>query len=115
MGSRSAVAALCACACLAATFFAGSLLVSGELARLARGFREVVRVLDTSVGAVGLLGAIARTTFILDGGLGGGTGVFVRFDALVAVAPVCDLVVIVLIMVSAMCGKLQDVLELARK
>jgi hypothetical protein len=115
-GSRSAVAAFSAraCACLAVTFFAGS-LGSGELARLARGFRTVVRVFGISATAVGLLGAFARTAFILGGGLGGGTGVFARLDALVAVAPIFDLVAILLRRSLLSGGKLQDKLELTRK
>lgn len=105
-GSHSAVSAFSArvCACLEVTFFAGS-LESGELARLARGFRAAVRDFDTSVDAVGLLGAFARTAaFILGGGLGGGTGVFVRVDALVVV-PVFDLVAILQSIVSAKCWR----------
>lgn len=101
-GSRSAVSAFSArvCACLEVTFFAGS-LESGELARLARGFRAAVRDFDTSVDAV----AFARTAvFILGGGLGGGTGVFVRVDALVVV-PVFDLVAILQSIVSAKCWR----------
>jgi len=95
----------CACACLAVAFSAG--LVSGEFARLARGFREVVRVFDTSIGTVDLLGAFVRIAFILEGGLGGGTGVFVRLDVLVAVVPTLDLVAILLSKVSAKMGGVQ--------
>lgn len=43
-----------------------------------------------------LLGSLARIVFIPAGGLGGGIGVFVRVDALVAAVPIFDLVAMML-------------------
>jgi hypothetical protein len=96
-GSRSVVKPWSARACFVlATFLAAGSLASGELARLARGFRPVVRVFDASFCAMVLLGSLARIVFIPAGGLGGGIGVFVRVDALVADVPIFDLVAMML-------------------